>query len=360
MFDHYEVAVIGGGPAGASAALTLAQQGRRVLLIEAQLTAPWKIGETLAPEARPLLQSFGVWEEFLREGHLLSPGICSAWGSDHMVEKDFIFNPHGCGWQLDRARFETMLLHAAEREGSTLLRGAAVQQCRRESSAWEITLATQTRYAPWIIDATGRRATMARMIGTPRIALDQLVAIHVSVASGTGADQDARTLIESCPDGWWYTALTPSGRRTVAFQTDANLIRAQDWREPGWLEERLAETRHLSTWLAEKGYRLDAPPQLTSAHSGRLEQCGGEGWLAVGDAAQSYDPLSGQGVLSAMLSGQMAANALAANSQDGVMEYRASMEARWTHYVAGRHEYYSSERRWHDAPFWRSRRGAEL
>jgi 2-polyprenyl-6-methoxyphenol hydroxylase-like FAD-dependent oxidoreductase len=360
LIVDFEVAIIGGGPAGAAAALALAQQGRHACLIEALPVSPWKIGETLAPEARSLLQSFGVWEEFLGDGHLPSPGICSAWGSDHLVEKDFIFNPHGCGWQLDRARFETMLLKAAQREGASVVRGEAVQDCHRASGGWEIVLASQTVRAPWMIDATGRRSMMARKMGMPRAMRDQLVSIYVSATSAPGLDEDARTLIESRPEGWWYTALTPNGRRTVAFQPDAELIRAQEWRDPAWLEKMIGETRCLSALLAGKGYRWEGPPQLTSAHSGRLEQCCGVGWLAVGDAAQSFDPLSGQGVLSALITGQMAADALGQswpNPDAAVTEYGKSMEARWTHFLSGRQQFYAFEPRWPDAPFWQGRRG---
>jgi flavin-dependent dehydrogenase len=360
LIVDFEVAVIGGGPAGAAAALALAQHGRRVCLIEAVPVSPWKIGETLAPEARSLLQSFGVWDEFVGDGHLVSPGICSAWGSDQLVEKDFIFNPHGCGWQLDRARFETMLLNASERAGASIMRGEAVQKSQRDHGAWDIALASQTLRASWMIDATGRRSMMARNVGTPRAMLDQLVSIYLSAAPGSGVDQDARTFIESRPDGWWYTALTPSGQRTVAFQTDAEFIRAQEWRDPAWFEKTMSETRFLSALLSEKSYRLEGHPQLTSAHSGRLEHCVGEGWLAVGDAAQSYDPLSGQGILSALATGQMAAAALSQswpNPEAAVIAYGKAMEARWTRFLTGRQQFYAFEQRWPDAPFWQERQG---
>jgi 2-polyprenyl-6-methoxyphenol hydroxylase-like FAD-dependent oxidoreductase len=101
-----DVAVIGGGPAGAAAAMTLAKLGLRTTLLESRVAPVWKIGETLAPESRQILLALGVWNQFEKGGHLPSVGNCSVWGSDDILFKDFIFNRHGCAFQLDRARFE--------------------------------------------------------------------------------------------------------------------------------------------------------------------------------------------------------------------------------------------------------------
>ena len=103
MRVEYDVAVIGGGPAGAVAAFELASNGLKTILLESEISPAPKIGETLPPEARSVLQSLGLWEAFLDDGHLASVGICSAWNSAALAERDFIFNPYGCGWQLDRA-----------------------------------------------------------------------------------------------------------------------------------------------------------------------------------------------------------------------------------------------------------------
>jgi len=355
----YDVVVAGGGPGGTAAAITLTRGGLKVILIETRSAQEWKIGETLVPESRQILQNLGVWESFVNDGHLPCYGNCSAWGTDQMLEKDFIFNPWGCGWQLDRARFEMMLLRASEKEGAVILRGETVQDFKWWEGRWEIDLRERTVRSPWLIDATGRRAMVARQMGKSRLILDQLISIYVTATSDTGADRDSRTFIESRPEGWWYIALMPNRRRTVGFQTDADLIRDQDWRDPAWLQKRFCETRHLAVLLETQGYRFDAPAQITSAHSGRLEQCFGEGWLAVGDAAQSFDPLSGQGIFNALITGQKAAEALLQDwpeANAGVMEYGTSMEDRWAQFLQNRQQNYLMEQTWKQLPFWLRRR----
>jgi flavin-dependent dehydrogenase len=354
---EYDIAVIGGGVAGTAAALILAKAGRRIALVEANPASQWRIGETLGPEARSFLQTLGIWPDFVEGGHLASHGNVSAWGSPKAVEHDFICNPFGNAWQLDRRQFEEALLQAAEKAGAAVTRGAIVEKMVRHEAAWTIGIGDREVRAPWVIDATGRRSTVARRLGLKRITLDQLVAVYGVAKSPAGTDQDNRTLVESCPDGWWYTALTPHGLRTVSFQTDADLLPAQQWREPGWYQERLSQTKHVGPLLAEHGYHFDGAPQLTSAHSGRVEVFSGEGWLAAGDAAMSFDPLSGQGIIKAMRSGVDAAQALVAGDATALASYEKLNEEAWKQFVETRGRYYAMEKRWLAEPFWQ-RRGA--
>jgi 2-polyprenyl-6-methoxyphenol hydroxylase-like FAD-dependent oxidoreductase len=188
--------------------------------------------------------------------------------------------------------------------------------------------------------------------------LDQLVAIYSAAISKTMTDRDNRTFIESCADGWWYSALTPNGRRTVSFQTDADLLPGQQWRTREWFAERLGQTRHLSAMLQAHDYDFTEPPRLTSAHSGRLERFSGNGWLAVGDAAMSFDPLSGQGILKAMRSGMMAAEALVAGDQTAFCDFERLNESEWQQFATMRNEYYQLERQWGTEPFWERRKRA--
>ena len=118
--------MLGGGPAGAAAAITLARAGRSVVVIEKSHYEQPRIGETLPPAARPLLARLAVWEPFLAAGHLPSPGVLSVWGDDELYENHFIFNPYGQGWHLDRQRFDRMLARAARHAGASAYCGAQV------------------------------------------------------------------------------------------------------------------------------------------------------------------------------------------------------------------------------------------
>ncbi len=350
------VIIIGGGVAGAACALSLARGGAGVCVIEGNPAPSWRIGETLGPEARPVLQSLGVWDEFTKAGHLPCHGNASAWNWDKLAEKDFIFNPHGNAWQLDRAVFEGMLAQAAEKAGAVIRRAQAAQDLERDERKWHVRTGAETIAADWLIDATGRRAMVARKAGVKREMLDQLVAVYCVATSESRTDQDSRTFIESCPDGWWYSALMPGGRRTISFQTDADLLPGQDWRTSEWFSKRLGETRHISKLLDGHGYSFTGMPQLTSAHSGRLDHFSGDGWLAIGDAAMSFDPLSGQGILKAMQSGMKASEVVIGKSPESRSDFDHWNETTWNHFAQSRTSNYSMERRWPTSPFWSNRK----
>jgi flavin-dependent dehydrogenase len=359
MLERTDVIVIGGGPAGTLTALTLARLGVQVAVVERHANPVWKIGETLAPESTPFLHRVGISSATLRdEGHLPSPGNCSAWGSNHLACKDFISNPHGDGWQLDRVRFETMLQNLAEAAGATMLRACQAHEFVRDRNHWELNLGDQQLRARWLVDASGRRAVVARRLGISRSALDQLVSVYTTHSSENETDLDARTYIEACQKGWWYTARMPGGRRTVAFQTDADLLPGQEWRSPSWFLEQIRKTNHIGALLERHAYSIDGPPQLTSAHSGKLNAYHGDGWIAVGDAAHCFDPLAGQGLFTAILSGHYGAMAIAKawrSSRNAFFEYAAALDGVWRQFVLRRGEVYSLERRWLESPFWKRR-----
>jgi len=346
-----DAAVVGGGVAGTAAALAIGRAGRRVIVIEAAATMARRVGETLDPAARPLLESLGVWNAFAQAGHIPCPGMISLWGSPRPAEKDFIFNPYGQAWQLDRANFDEMLLAETKRKGISIRRGQSCEHFGRVGDAWEVNLADETLCATWLIDATGRRASIARRLGFKREILDRMVAIH-RTATATNGDQDGRLFLEARPEGWWYSALIPSRRRVFSFQTDADLLPARGWRDDSWNAQRLSETTLLTTLIDGYGYIFGAAPQLTSAHSGRLERFVGDGWLAVGDAAMSFDPLSGQGILNAIRSGLQAAEVVIQNSETSRAQFEADHELTWQNFVAARRSYYENERRWCENPFW--------
>ena len=126
MSRDFSVIVAGGGPAGSAAAIVLAKSGRRVLLVDDSAPRAFRIGEALPPAAVPLLRDLGVLDRFLADKHLPCFGNVSSWGSEELAATDFLFNPHGHGWHLDRARFDAMLRSVAEESGAALMSGARV------------------------------------------------------------------------------------------------------------------------------------------------------------------------------------------------------------------------------------------
>jgi len=353
------VVVAGGGPAGVAAALALRRGGRRVVLLEGG-AGGFRVGESLPPAARPLLRDLGVLARVEADGHLPSFGNQSAWGAAEPSATDFVFDPNGTGWLLDRARFDAGLRQAA-REAGVHVRAARVEGARRAEGRWRVRLAPgEEMDAAWLIDATGRRCSLARRLGVARRADDALLAFHarLRLPSFAPVDEDARTTVEAVRDGWWYTARVPAGGRVVAFLTDRDLADRGALLSADGFHAALAATGLVREIVEGRGYVAAGRPRGTDASGARLAAPFGEGWTAVGDAALSFDPLSSQGILTALYTGLRGAGAvLAALEGDAgaLPAYASRLGEVRDAYRRHRAAAYAAERRWPDAPFWARR-----
>ncbi len=206
----------------------------------------------------------------------------------------------------------------------------------------------------WLIDATGRRARIARQQGAHRCRDDGLVALYTWAVSGPG-DTDTRTLIEAVPYGWWYTARLPDGARIVALHVDAKDAIAI-LHDPRGFESKLAETIHLRPLFEGRQFLTKA--RGTEAGGARLDRFMGLGWLAAGDAALSFDPLSSQGIFAAlytgMRAGQAVVGALSGNTI-GLEAYNARLDSIRAAYLSQHRRQYQMERRWPKHEFWLER-----
>jgi len=351
----FDALVAGAGPAGAVAALVLARAGRRVLLVDDVPSGRRKIGESMPGAARPLLRDLGLLDLGEKGPHLPSYGNVSSWGSDELAAIDFIRDPHGPGWHLDRARFDADLRDMARRAGAET-RAAKVRSAAVLDDGWRVHLSDGETRARWLVDATGRHAILARSLGARRQRDDSLVAVY-AWAEHADASLDSRTLVESTPDGWWYTARLPDDARVVVLHVDGERA-SSILHTPGAWQDLLARAGHVRKLVA--GAVFEDAPQATEACGARLDAFAGERWLAVGDAALSFDPLSSQGILNALYTGMKAGEASHA-ALDGdlsrVEAYTARLEDIRQAYLRHHRGVYRMERRWLDRPFWARRAG---
>ena len=357
-----DVLILGGGPAGATAALNLAPM-RRVVLVERQRQPAPRIGEALPPGAWRLLDDMGLIEGFIAQGYVPCYGNRSIWGRKAPTETDFLRDPDGHGWHLDRARFDTWLRRTAVARGAMLLMPARLLSIRRGDEGWQVRISTsggeQIVSAAFAIDAGGRSAPLARQIGARRRVSDRLVCGWVHGFACPMGRGSGLTVVEAVEDGWWYTAPLPDGRRVLAFLTDADLPAARIAHNTASLINSTIAAPEIRAIVIESEL---APigGGFTAAHSSVLKPCGAPGWLAAGDASISFDPLSAQGLLHALFSGLAAAEATHSSlvgDDDAMPRYRRLMNS--IHLAYRRHLdfFYASETRWPSAPFWQRRGG---
>ena len=358
------IAIIGAGPAGAATALALRAHAPelRISLIEASDYQPMRFGETLHPAARQLLQRLRVWDSFLAENHTPAHGIVSIWGGNAPANNDFFTLLLGQGFHLDRSRFDAWMAAAAEQRGVRIMRQNRLTGAVRTDTGWRLQLVAPDNRrlaldADFVVDAGGRRTPFARLADARRVHYDRLIGAFMLFEEKQDAPADSRTLIEASSHGWWYGARLPDGRIAAACMTDYDITRRLNLaRRDAWLAAAMP-AQHLSRWLG--GAQPTGKPMLCPAQAGRLDVCTGWKWLAAGDAAASFDPLSGQGLVQALRGGISAAYAIAdslAGQQQGALaRYAAGIDGEVRAFLAARDYYYALERRWPEHSFWRRR-----
>ncbi|CAG8496955.1 10425_t:CDS:2 [Ambispora leptoticha] len=415
----FDVVIVGGGVAGLCTAIRLAQlfnsavaTWRKILVIDekAPNSETFKVGESLPGEAKPILQSLDVLEainnDIMQGKHHFCYGNCSLWGSDELMGTDTIFNAYGNGFHLDRLLFEETLLKTAEVQHGqfiTIMRNSKVTELLlvkdidHNDTYWKITTSSDESTNPLqmhgsiLIDASGRRCCIKKYLpDLKRRCFDKLLAFaclyetDYDISYETqSADLDNHTLVESCAFGWWYTSRLPRKQRIVVFHTDDDLLHRinKKIRLVEEFNEFMKDTTvHTAKRISEHSYRpVKKRVMCMSANSASLSQfestfklcpksasCENR-WIAIGDSAASFDPLSSRGMLTALYSARLGAESIFFQYFNGkeiknkrkvtqpLEIYQQYIENTFYRYMKEKRFFYSKEQRWNNEIFWKRR-----
>jgi flavin-dependent dehydrogenase len=320
-----------------------------------------RFGESLPPDIVVALDRLGLSDVFRADGHCRCPGNVSLWGRDKPGYNDFILNPMGPAWHIDRPRFEAMLRTRARETGAAMWTSTRAVAVDDADNGFVVMVRHRSEgqrrvHAAWVVDATGCAAWFARQQGATRTTHDRMVAI-VRLANINSGAFTSQTIVEARAEGWWYCARLPDARIVTVLITEMPDARAFMLAGHARWRELLASTKLLAPQL--DACRLDDERFRTHpVTSSMLDRVEAERWLAIGDAASGLDPIASQGIFKALADAADATHTIAAAA--GRMtpppwSYTERVAARFQDYLANRAHLYSLERRWPDAPFWRRR-----
>lgn len=337
MTKVWDAVVVGAGPAGSATAAHLARAGLDVLLVDrSRFPRDKPCSEYLSPGATPLLERLGVAAEVERSAHakltgmkVVSPGgavMCGCFAAAHPYP-----SPRPYSYALPRTTLDGILVRAAAREGATLREGVAVEDLSRDARAVSGVVARtesgmrEAVRARVVIGADGLRSVVARRLGLRCTSPPRRIAFTAHVADVLGIDGMGELHVGRSG----YVGMGPigGGVTTVALVLPLARVRAG----AGGLDHRAAWFAELERFPGLRGrfdpHRLVREVLVTGpfAQWSRASVADEGGALLVGDAADFFDPFTGQGIYSALRGAELAADTVAAALRRGGPVGRAAL-----------------------------------
>ena len=321
--NSYDCIVLGGGPAGSTTATILADHGHRTLLLERSRFPRHHIGESLMPQTYDIFARLGVLDKLKASDcpRKASVQFVSANGKEshpfYFTERD----PHerSTTWQVRRDEFDQMMLDNARKHGVEVREGVRAKSVLFDGArAVGVAAATDTTNvditAKIVIDATGQSSIIAKQLDLwrpdPDLRNGSIYGYYQGARRGHGRDAGA-TIIVHTPDrkGWFWFVPLREGLTSIGLVAPPAYLFAGRGDDPlATFEEEIGNCPWMASRL-EGAERVDRV-YVTSDFSYRARRMAGDGWVLVGDAFCFLDPIYSSGVMLALKSGEMAADAI--------------------------------------------------
>jgi flavin-dependent dehydrogenase len=356
-----DVCVIGGGPAGSTVACRLAAFGYRVCLLEREAVPEARSGASLPSSILPLLDVIGVRQQ-LEAACFLRPERIVVWWADARPSVRSL--PGLPGFHVDRRRFDDMLLRHAEAHGVMVLRSAdAMRPQRRHGDGWQIPVRHDGQRkdveARFLVDAAGSRGVLpGRRIRGSAPLLSLFAHWHAPDST------QVEGCVEAGDNEWLWYAPLGGGTSVAAIFIDPKRLSGMSRANIEAVYFELL--RRFRFFRAEEAGRIASKVTACDASSRHAEHAAGSDFVRVGDANLTLDPLSAQGIQTAVASALQAAvviNTLAkhpAHAEDAIAFYSDRQTEKVLQHATRAAEFYRERAAISGQPFWTQRAVAAI